>query len=196
VVGVVTTSRWAGVTLSLAALGWLQVDGTLVEAPIGFSIAPRRRRTAVRGGIHVGLARSAAAGLALLAGCSCRRWERAAGDHALRAGALQRLLSGLVVTPGARGASASHHAALRLVHGFGFASVLARSASRERLAGCSASTRRGPPAAVVVAIVALGRLAQLALGPLRGLAADGLSSALCGLGLFWFLAWPTAEVRR
>jgi hypothetical protein len=183
-------------TLSLAALGWLQVDTALVEALIGFSIAlVAAENLAVRGGVHGLVARGAAAPLAALAGLAAAGWPHGAPPAltllglalfsacyfalAARTGASRRLRPAITVLFG-------------LVHGFGFASVLAEvGLPRERLLasllGFNAGVEIGQLAALA-GILALGALARgLAAAQRRALAADVLSAALCALGLFWFL---------
>jgi hypothetical protein len=79
-----------------------------------------------------------------------------------------------------------------LVHGFGFASVLAEvGLPRGRLVPALLGFNLGVELGQLVAVagvLALGLLARRAAraGP-RALASDGLSAALCALGLFWFL---------
>ena len=100
---------------------------------------------------------------------------------------------GLVSTPGAsRRFRPAITLLFGLVHGFGFASVLAEiGLPRERLLaglfGFNLGVELGQ-LAVVGAIVAVGAAARAAAAARwRGVAADVLSSALCALGLFWFL---------
>ena len=199
-VGVVTGFTLGhSVTLSLAALGWVQVDGALVEALIGFSIAlVAAENLAVRG------ARAPDAGARRRGGGArgprrTRRRRlaarRAAGDDAARARALQRLLPGPRRGAGREPAlPPGDHAALR---------PRARLRLRERAggdrpargAGCSRASSASTSASSSASSrscsrsLALGWLAQrLFAERQRGIAADGLSSALCALGLFWFLA--------
>jgi hypothetical protein len=82
--------------------------------------------------------------------------------------------------------------AFGLVHGFGFAGVLAElELPRERLAaalfGFNVGVELGQLAVVVAVWPLLRLLARPADGrPLRALA-EIASAAICGLGLFWFL---------
>jgi hypothetical protein len=184
------------VTLSLAALGYVRVDAPLVEALIGYSIAlVAAENLAVHGGVHRGLAR--AAGIALAAGAGL------AATGAVRGGPPAATLLGLALFSacylglaagggGTRRLRPAVTLLFGLVHGFSFASVLAEiGLPRERLVaalfGFNLGVELGQLAAVA-AIVGLGSLARrlLGAGP-RALAADGLSAALCALGLFWFL---------
>ncbi len=184
------------VTLSLAALGFVQVDAPLVEALIGYSIAlVAAENLAVRGGVHRGLARLAGVALAAGAGLSA--------GGALRGGPPATTLLGLALfsacylglaaTPGgSRRLRPAVTLLFGLVHGFGFATVLAEiGLPRDRfvsaLLGFNLGVELGQLAAVA-AIVALGTLARrLVSAPRARVAADGLSAALCALGLFWFL---------
>lgn len=197
-VGVVTGFTLGhSVTLSLAALGWLHVDASLVEALIGFSIAlVAAENLAVRGGVHVALARGAALALALLAGLGVAGWPRGAPPAVTLAGLalFSACYLRLAATPGAsRRFRPAITLLFGLVHGFGFASVLAEiGLPKERLlaglVGFNLGVELGQ-LVVVVAIAALGGLARVLLvsAAPRGVAVDVLSSALCGLGLFWFL---------
>jgi hypothetical protein len=195
--GLVVTGFTLGhsVTLSLAALGWVHVDGALVEALIGYSIAlVAAENLAVRAHAHGLLARAAAAVLATLAGLSFAGWPRAGPPAATLLGLA--LFSACYLALAARsGGSRRFRPAITLlfglVHGFGFASVLAEiGLPRERLVaglvGFNLGVELGQLVAVV-AILAVGRLARsLAGAPQRVLAADALSAVLCALGLFWF----------
>jgi hypothetical protein len=196
-VGVVTGFTLGhSATLSLAALGWLQVDGRLVEALIGFSIAlVAAENLALRGGVHRRLARGAAAALAVLAGLAFAGWPRGAPPALTLLGLA--LFSGcylaLAASPGAtRRFRPAVTVLFGLVHGFSFASVLGEiGLPRERLVaglfGFNVGVEIGQLAAVT-GILSLGALARgLAAAPRRALAADVLSAALCALGLFWFV---------
>jgi hypothetical protein len=184
------------VTLSLAALGWVQVDGALVEALIGFSIAlVAAENLAVRAKLHRFVARSAGAALAALAGLSFAGWPRGAPPATTLLGLA--LFSACYLTLAAgRGTSQRLRPAITLlfglVHGFGFASVLAEiGLPRESLVAALLGFNLGVELGQLVALVAIlaaGRLvARLAAAPRRALAADALSAALCALGLLWFV---------
>jgi hypothetical protein len=184
------------VTLSLAALGWLQVDASLVEALIGFSIAlVAAENLAVRGGVHTGLARAAAGALAGLAGLAAAGWPES-GPPATTLLGLALFSACYLRLADSAGASRRFRPAITLlfglVHGFGFASVLAEIGLPEDrllagLVGFNLGVELGQ-LAVVAAIFALGALLRRVAAPEpRSVAADALSSALCALGLFWFL---------
>ena len=183
-------------TLSLAALGLVSVDGALVEALIGFSIAlVAAENLAVRARVHRLVARFAAAALAVLAGLSYAGWPRGAPPATTLLGLALFSACYLTLAAGA-GASRRLRPAITLlfglVHGFGFASVLAEvGLPRERLVAGLLGFNLGVELGQLIAlttILALGRLARsLAATPQRALAADALSAALCALGLFWFV---------
>lgn len=179
------------VTLGLATLGWVQPDADAVEALIGFSIA---LVAAENGWILAGRGRAVpwtvTGGLVLLA--------------ALPAGAVARpALLGLALFSACHFgllAGSSRPARLRaavafafgLVHGFGFAGVLAEM---------QLPTARLVPALFGFNVgVELGQLAAVALvWPLlravgrRGDGAAGTriaeigSAAVCGVGVYWFI---------
>jgi hypothetical protein len=179
------------VTLSLAALGWLQVDGALVEALIGFSIAlvaaenawllagrPRAVPLVAAGSlaamallVPLGLGRVdglVLAGIALFSWCHFGLLGRAARPAPLR-----------VIVAFAFG----------LVHGFGFAGVLHELALPPRglalaLGGFNAGVELGQ-LAVIGLVWPLARLAG-SLGAARAVTELG-SAALCGLGVFWLV---------
>ena len=184
------------VTLSLAALGWLQVDGALVEALIGFSIAlVAAENLAVRAKLHRLVAHSAGAVLAVLAGLSFAGWPRSAPPATTLLGLALFSACYLTLAAGS-GASQRLRPSITLlfglVHGFGFASVLAEiGLPRESLVAALLGFNLGVELGQLVALVAIlaaGRLvASLAAAPRRALAADALSAALCALGLLWFV---------
>jgi hypothetical protein len=196
--GLVVTGFTLGhsVTLSLAALGWVEVDGALVEALIGFSIAlVAAENLAVRAHAHRFVARTAAAALAVLAGLAYAGWPRGGPPGRTLLGLA--LFSACYLTLAARsGASRRLRPAITLlfglVHGFGFASVLAEiGLPRDRLVAALLGFNLGVEVGQLVAlagILAVGAVvSRLAAAPRRALAADALSAALCALGLFWFV---------
>jgi hypothetical protein len=196
--GLVVTGFTLGhsVTLSLAALGWVEVDGTLVEALIGFSIAlVAAENLAVRARAHRFVARTAAAALAVLAGLASAGWARGGPPATTLLGLA--LFSACYLTLAARsGASRRLRPAITLlfglVHGFGFASVLAEiGLPRDRLVAALLGFNLGVELGQLVALAAIlavgAAVVRLAAAPRRALAADALSAALCGLGLFWFV---------
>jgi hypothetical protein len=156
------------VTLSLSALGLVTPDIGFIEALIGLSIAlvavenvsahsPGRRGTATIVG-------------ALLLGL-----------------ALLNIVSG-----GQLPSMAMLGLAFGLIHGFGFASVLMEVGLPETsrplaLLGFNIGVELGQ-IVIVSAFLLAGILARRILGPQRGATAvDLLSSALCALGVYWFL---------
>ena len=188
------------VTLSLAVLGYLRPDVSVVEALIGFTIALvaaenvslrlRRGRWWLAGGAAAGLAALALAhattgaglpaatslGLALFAFA----YLPFAADpaQALRLRPLLTLVFGLV-------------------HGFGFANVLlelelARGEIARALFGFNVGVEIGQLAIVgllwPLLRLALRRAGSPGAGGWPALAADALSAALCGLGVHWFVA--------
>jgi hypothetical protein len=176
------------VTLALSALGWVRPDAGGVEALIGLSIALVAAENVflVAGGAAVPRAAVAAIlGLAALA---------AAGHGVLGAATLL----GVAVFAACHFAllrRSPHPARLRgavalafgLVHGFGFAGVLAEvglPAGRRvaALLGFNAGVEVGQLAVVALlwpALRALDRAGQ------RRLAAEVGSAVACGLGVFW-----------
>lgn len=192
VAGLVTGFTVAhSVTLGLAVLGVVRPDGRVVEALIGFSIAlvaienswilsGRGRMVPL---ITVGalalfaiaglgvVPRAAFAGLALFTAC-----------HFALLGAVERparLRTGVAFAFG-------------LIHGFGFAGVLAEMAlSRDRLVpallGFNCGVELGQLAVVAVAWPALRLVARSCDSRVERLVVEFGSAAVCGLGLFWFV---------
>jgi hypothetical protein len=181
------------VTLALAVLGFVRPDPAPVEALIGFSIA---LVAAENGWLLGGRGRAVpwfvTTALLLLAGLAL------AGIGAVPAGALAGLalfsfchfgLLERVDRPARLRAAVAF--AFGLVHGFGFAGVLAEmDLPRDRLAaalfGFNVGVELGQLAIVAVAWPALRLLAGASGRAYRALAEIG-SAAICGLGLFWFV---------
>ncbi len=195
VAGLVTGFTVAhSLTLAVAALGWVEPEAHVVEALIGFSIALVAAENAwILGGRDRVVPALAVGGLLLLAAVAI---------------AGRGLLPPLVPL-GLALFSACHFALLRrsrrparlraavafafgLVHGFGFAGVLAEFAlPTERLVpalfGFNLGVELGQLGVVAVAwppLVALGRLGR---GEASQRVAELGSAAVCGLGLFWFV---------
>ncbi|HKA14866.1 MAG TPA: HupE/UreJ family protein [Myxococcota bacterium] len=182
------------VTLALAVLGLVRPNGAAIEALIGYSIALVAAENAwLLGGRGAAVPAAAALGTALLAGLA-----------AMGTGAVGPLvLAGLAVFTGchfALLARAERPARLRaavafvfgLVHGFGFAGVLAQmELPTARLApalfGFNVGVELGQLAAVVLVWPALAAIARAS--PLRWAprVAEVGSAVVCGLGLFWFV---------
>lgn len=179
------------VTLALATLGIVHPDATAVEALIGFSIAlvaaenawilGGRRRVvplAVAGGVALlallpGRAVPAAAllGIALFSWCHFGLLRRSRDPARLRVAVAF---------------------AFGLVHGFGFAGVLAElELPAQQLAaalfGFNAGVELGQLAVVACLWPCLRALARPAEGRLLAFVAEGGSAAICGLGIFWFV---------
>jgi hypothetical protein len=195
VVGLVTSFTVAhSVTLGLAVLGWVRPDGAAVEALIGYSIALVAAENAwLLGGRGVAVPAAVALGTAGLALCAL-----------FGAGSVGPLvLAGLAVFAGCHFAllgRVARPARLRaavafvfgLVHGFGFAGVLAEMELPTgrlvpALFGFNLGVELGQLAVVVLvwpALAAIARTSPRRCGPL---VAEAGSAAICGLGLFWFL---------
>jgi hypothetical protein len=182
------------VTLALAVLGVVRPNGAAIEALIGYSIAlVAAENVWLLSGRGVVVPAVIALGTALLAGVA-----------ALGVGSVGSLvLAGLALFAGchfALLARVSQPARLRaavafvfgLVHGFGFAGVLAEmELPTARLApalfGFNLGVELGQLAAVALAwpaLVAIARASPLRVGPR---VAEVGSAAICGLGLFWFV---------
>jgi len=195
VAGLVTGFTVAhSVTLALAVLGVVRPAPAAIDALIGFSIA---LVAAENGWLLAGRGRGVpwvvTAGLLALAALA------AAGVGAVPAGALLGLalfsgchfgLLARVERPAQLRSAVAF--AFGLVHGFGFAGVLAElSLPPDRLVpallGFNVGVEVGQLGIVALAWPALRSLARLADGwPHRAVAELG-SAAVCGLGLFWFL---------
>ena len=182
------------VTLGLAVLGWVRPDGHAVEALIGYSIALIAAENAwllggrgrvvpavsVLGMTVLGVVALFGVGnvgpvvllgLALFTGCHFALLDRVAAPGRLRAAVAF---------------------AFGLVHGFGFAGVLAEMALPAArlvpaLFGFNVGVELGQLAVVALVWPALLWLARSS--PDRGALrlAEWGSAAICGLGLFWFV---------
>jgi hypothetical protein len=196
VAGLVTAFTLAhSLTLALAVLGWVRPERAAVEALIGFSIALVAAENAwllagrgravplcVVGGL-VGLAGLAAAGLGVVSAATLLGLALFSACHF---GLLQR-----AERPARLRAAVAF--AFGLVHGFGFAGVLAEmELPRERLLaalfGFNLGVEVGQLAAVAL-IWPLLRALELR-APERGYRplAEAGSAAVFALGLYWFLA--------
>jgi hypothetical protein len=181
-------------TLALAVLGWIRVESGPIEALIGFSVA----LVALENGWTLGgrgrwiptltvaalliLAAAAAAGasflpvltvlgLAVFSACHFELLRRAAQPN------LHRVALAF---------------AFGLVHGFGFAGVLAEmTLPPGRLAaallGFNLGVEVGQLAVVAAAWPLLGLLRRVAQGQPHRVFAEFASAAICGTGLYWFL---------
>jgi hypothetical protein len=182
------------ITLALAVLGVVRPDAAAVEALIGFSIALVAAENgwllSGRGAAVPAVSVAALCGLAALA---------AAGTGAVPAPALLGLalfslchfgLLARVARP-ARLRSAVAFA-FGLVHGFGFAGVLAEmqlpaARTAQALFGFNAGVEIGQLAIVILIWPALRALEMRSPERLHRRVAELGSAAICGLGLYWFL---------
>jgi hypothetical protein len=182
------------VTLALAVLGVVRPEPAAVEALIGFSIAlVAAENDWLLGGRGWAVPSIACGGLLLLA------LAKLAGHGAVPAGALFGLalfsachfgLLARVERPARLRAAVAF--AFGLVHGFGFAGVLAEMALPAgrlvpALFGFNAGVEIGQLAIVLVAWPVLQALARVHGGTPRRMLAELGSAAICGLGLFWFV---------
>jgi hypothetical protein len=192
VAGLVTAFTVAhSVTLGLAVLGIVQPEGRVVEALIGFSIALVAAENAwILGGrdriipaVTVGalglaaifglgaLPRLALVGLALFSLCHFALLQVSERPARLRAAVAF---------------------AFGLIHGFGFAGVLAEMALPvDRLApalfGFNVGVEIGQLAVVMLSWPLLRLLARASAERAAPLLSELASAAICGLGLFWFV---------
>jgi len=182
------------VTLALAVLGILNPEPGAVEALIGFSIALVAAENAwlLSGrsvwipGLSVGgvllMALIAFAGKGLVSGLTLVGIAIFAGCHF---GLLER-----VERPQTLRVAVAF--AFGLIHGFGFAGVLAEmSLPTERLVaalfGFNVGVELGQLAVVVAVWPLLHMLARVREGQAHAWLAEVGSAAICGLGLFWFV---------
>ncbi len=182
------------VTLALAVLGVLNPETASIEALIGFSIALVAAENAwllAGGGWWIpGLVVSGVlvmTGFALL-GVGFVSWLTLLG-LALFAACHFGLLATVRNPQRLRVAVAF---AFGLIHGFGFAGVLAEmSLGADRLAaalfGFNVGVELGQLAIVALAWPALYALSRWNEGRPHALVAEVSSAAICGLGLFWFV---------
>jgi hypothetical protein len=195
VAGLVTGFTVAhSVTLALAVLGVVRPEPAAVEALIGFSIALVAAENGwLLGGRGRAVPALVTAGLLALAALAL------AGVGAVPAGALAGLalfsachfaLLDRVERPARLRAAVAF--AFGLIHGFGFAGILAELSLPPgrlvpALVGFNLGVELGQLAIVALAWPALVALGRIASGrPQRAVAELG-SAAVCGLGLFWFL---------
>lgn len=183
------------VTLALAVLGWVQPVGHAVEAVIGFSVALVAAENAwllsgrgravpaatVAIVLAVGVAGAVAptqlpwltvAGLGVFSACHFALIDRSRGDHATWRIALAF--------------------AFGLVHGFGFAGVLAEMAlPSDRLVpallGFNVGVELGQLAVVAVVWPSLQFGVRRAGPTAAGWIPELASAGICGIGLFWFV---------
>jgi hypothetical protein len=182
------------VTLALAALGLVRPDAVAVESLIGFSIAlvaaenawllAGRDRTipAIAIGLLLAMAALAALGVGSLRPLALLGLGLFSLCHFA-------LLDGATRPARLRAAIAF---AFGLVHGFGFAGILAEMelpADRlvHALVGFNVGVELGQLAVVAMLWPLLRLLARWQEGRVERLVAEAGSAAICGIGLFWFL---------
>jgi hypothetical protein len=182
------------ITLGLAVLGVLRPDAAAVEALIGFSIALVAAENGwLLSGRGIAVPALATAGLCLLAALA------AAGIGVVPVAALLGLalfslchfgLLAQVARPARLRAAVAF--AFGLVHGFGFAGVLAEmQLPPQRVAhalfGFNTGVELGQLGVVALVWPALRALEMRSPQRVYRLVAEVGSAAICGLGLFWFL---------
>jgi hypothetical protein len=183
------------ITLALAVLGWVQPVGHAVEAVIGFSVALIAAENAwllsgrgravplVSVGVIVavglaGLITPAqlpwltVSGLAVFSACHFSLLDRSNGNHGIWRIALAF--------------------AFGLVHGFGFAGVLAEMAlPTHRLAPALLGFNVGVELGQLAVVAMIWPLLRFVLGHSSAAVArwapELASAAICGVGLFWFV---------
>jgi hypothetical protein len=181
------------ITLAIAVLGVFRPGGAVIEALIGLTIA-------LVAAENVGLASERNHGIALATGIilACVALMSALGfgevSPAVAGGLALFSYCYLRVSRDIRDrarARAAITTLFGLIHGFGFANVLVDAElPAERLLvalfGFNVGVEIGQIAAVA-ALLVLGRSLSTFKPAWRGLAADSVSAALCGLGVFWFV---------
>jgi hypothetical protein len=183
------------VTLAVAVLGWVRPEPAAVEALIGFSIALVAAENAwLLSGRDRWLPPLAGAGL-LAATAAAAAGAGTVPAVTLAGVTLFTLCHFALLRRSARPARlrAAVAFAFGLIHGFGFAGVLAElELPRSRLApalfGFNAGVELGQLVVVALLWPALRGLERLGQGGLHRAVAEAGSAALCGLGLFWFVA--------
>ena len=183
------------ITLSLAALGWVRPDIGLIEALIGFTIAVVAAEViAVASGTSRIIALLGALALLALALLS---WSTGQGPPPVVLLGLALFTFCYLRLAHVRDLALRLAPALTvlfgLVHGFGFASVLLEVGLPEErllpaLFGFNVGVEIGQ--LVIVAAAWGGALALRRVSPRTDfrLGTDALAGALCGLGVYWFVA--------
>jgi hypothetical protein len=179
------------VTLGLAVLGVVHPEGRVVESLIGFSIALVATENAwILGGRGRLIPATVVGSLALLALLGSGVVPRIAFTGL----ALFALCHFALLATSRRPARlrAAVAFAFGLIHGFGFAGVLAEmSLPASRLApalfGFNVGVELGQLAVVAVVWPLFRMLGRLFEGRAERLVAELGSAAICGLGLFWFV---------
>lgn len=182
-------------TLSLAALGVVRPDATEVEAMIGFTIAlVAAENVAVDSGSRRPIAAFGAGALVALAIASA---VSGAGPPVAMLGGLALFTACHLLLADTREAALRLRPSLSvlfgLVHGFGFAGVLAEVGLPQArlvpaLFGFNVGVEIGQLAIVVALALAARGVARARSGADWRPAADLASAVLCGLGVYWFIA--------
>lgn len=183
------------VTLALAVLGFVHPHVAAVEAVIGFSVALVAAEYGwTRGGRGRAIPAIAAGGLALCALLAIANVGNVPlatlVGLALFSGCYFGLLEHTERPARIRGALAF---AFGLVHGFGFAGILGEmQLPTDRLVpallGFNLGVEAGQLAVVALVWPMLKLLARPASGRWSDFVLDRLAAALCGVGVFWFVA--------
>jgi hypothetical protein len=178
-------------TLGLAVLGVVHPEGRVVESLIGFSIALVAAENAwILGGRDRFVPLAIAISLALLAVLGVGVVPRLAFLGLALFALCHFALLGVSRRPARLRAAVAF--AFGLIHGFGFAGILAEmSLPAGRLApalfGFNVGVELGQLAVVAATWPLLRLLARSFEGRAERLVAEVGSAAICGLGLFWFV---------
>jgi hypothetical protein len=181
-------------TLALAVLGLLRPEAAAVEALIGFSIAlVAAENSWLLGGRPRAVPLVVVAGLAALVAAALAGYGAVAASTLLGLALFSSCQFGLLdrASRPAR-VRAAVAFAFGLVHGFGFAGVLAEmELPTDRLVaalfGFNAGVEVGQLAVVAMIWPLLRSLARVRDGRWYERVAELGSAAICGLGLFWFV---------
>ncbi|MGB2466341.1 MAG: HupE/UreJ family protein, partial [Porticoccaceae bacterium] len=182
------------ITLSLAVLGWISPQTTIVEALIGFTIAlVAAENIGAKTGANRPIAYGAAAVLGLMLLLSLTGLMVSSLPLISLVGLILFTLSYLP-TNGEFSAVKMRPAlslAFGLIHGFGFAAILQEIGLPQEqlwpaLLGFNIGVELGQ--LLIVAVLWIIYLRLKKTKELTSAAADLGSAVLCGLGLFWFVA--------
>lgn len=182
------------ITLSLAVLGWISPETTIVEALIGFTIAlVAAENIGAKTGANRPIAYGAAAALGLMLLLSLTGLMVSSLPLNSLVGLILFTLSYLP-TNGEFSAVKMRPAlslAFGLIHGFGFAAILQEIGLPQEqlwpaLLGFNIGVELGQ--LLIVAVLWIIYLRLKKTKELTSAAADLCSAGLCGLGLFWFVA--------
>jgi len=182
-------------TLALAVLGWVNPRGAPVEAVIGFSVALIAAENAwLLAGRHRAIPALSFLGLITVAGLA---WA-GIGQLTILTGLGLAIFSASHFALLARGRDPGLHRvalafAFGLVHGFGFAGILAEMALPTNrlvtaLFGFNLGVELGQLGVVALIWPILVLLRRPAAGAWHLAAAQVLSAAICGVGIYWFVS--------